>query len=174
MSGRPEAFYSDYDGGYDEHALDDFTPWRPGDPSTVHEAPTRALREAGLVPSSPSVDDEPYLPSEHVHTPAVYDGPGHHAERGGPRPGGDDPISVDADNQPRLFGHRQHYRTGDEVHNNRAIHGMVFEHVPDHTKGRVVDTETTLFGEHWATVEFDNGHTETVRPEYLDRHGLFD
>lgn len=44
MSGRPEAAggWSDLYDDYDPDAWQEFTPWRPGDPSTAGEAPMSA------------------------------------------------------------------------------------------------------------------------------------
>jgi len=42
MSGRPEATgggYHEVGNGYDQEAWQEFTPWRPGDPSTLDETP---------------------------------------------------------------------------------------------------------------------------------------
>ncbi|WP_020501265.1 MULTISPECIES: hypothetical protein [Sciscionella] len=157
MNGRPEEFYADYSDGYDKDAWQEFTPWRPGDPSTVDEAPSRALRESGLGGMGELLGEERsvYRPSTPNHSHS--------------------PVSTDPESQrqrPSVPYH--HYREGDQVRNSHAIRGTVFEHVPENTRGKIVDTETTFLGDHWATVQFDNGHTETVRTEYLERRGLFD
>lgn len=47
--------------------------------------------------------------------------------------------------------------------------GIFGSHVPEGTKGEVVETRTGLF-DSYATVEFDNGYTEEVRASDLGRH----
>lgn len=160
MSGRPEEYFAGYDtDGYDQDAWQEFTPWRPGDPSTIDEAPSRAREEAGFSGLS-----ELFEPAER---PSYR--PGHGGSDARPA------VSEDPESQrPKPGRPHHHYHEGDQVRNRNAIRGTVFEHVPENTNGRIVDTETGILGDHWATVRFDNGHTETVRTEYLDRRGLFD
>lgn len=193
MSARPEEFFAGYDSspGYDPDAWEEFTPWRPGDPSTVHEGSSRQRHEAGLPDAGDLLGERPApvrRDHEHGDRGGGWSEPargglfssgqhsGHGSTHGGERPKRDhhDPISVTAQDQPREPGRHRHYREGEQVRNNRALSGAVFEHVPEHTQGRVVKTETSMLGDRWSTVRFDNGHTETVRDEYLDRRGLFD
>lgn len=192
MSGRPEEFFADYDRscGDDTHAWEEFTPWRPGDPSTVHEGSSRQRREAGLASADELLGERRPAPARPEDGGGRSEPPvrglfgnehgNEHGKGAGAHGGGrarrerHDPISVTAQDQPHEPGYHRHYREGEQVRNNRAISGAVFEHVPEHTQGRVVRTETSMLGDRFSTVRFDNGHTETVRDEYLDRRGLFD
>lgn len=189
MSARPEEFFADYDRscGYDPDAWEEFTPWRPGDPSTVHEGSSRQRHEAGLPGAADLLGEDrpaPVRPEDGDErsgsSPRGLFASGQHNEHGSAHGGPaarrepHDPISVTAQDQPREPGRHRHYREGEQVRNNRALSGAVFEHVPERTQGRVVKTETSMLGDRWSTVRFDNGHTETVRDEYLDRRGLFD
>ncbi|NKQ59038.1 hypothetical protein HFP15_39970 [Amycolatopsis sp. K13G38] len=154
MSGRPEQQGSDYDDGYDPDAWKEFTPWRPGDPSTADEAPMSAAGD--------------FFEGRHW-TPDTR--PGSNAgqqrdERGGGR-------------QRRSWWWTEEstprrYETGDRVRNQRAAGAGAFSTVQPGTKGEVVSTRRGLLGDDYATVKFENGYTEEVRTENLERRGWLD
>lgn len=157
MSGRPEADggWSEPDNDYDPDAWQEFTPWRPGDPSTAGEAPMSASGE--------------FFEGRHW-TPEARDradGKQH-----------DEPAS---DRQERRGGRwwteesaPRRYEAGDKVRNQRAAGGTLFSTVQPGTKGEVVSTRRGLLGDEYAKVRFDNGYTEEVRTENLERRGWLD
>lgn len=64
-----------------------------------------------------------------------------------------------------------HWKEHDEVVANTNVggSGIFGSHVPEGTKGEVVETRTGLF-ETYAKVRFENGYTEEVKASELDRH----
>lgn len=59
----------------------------------------------------------------------------------------------------------------DEVVANTGVggSGILGSHVPEGTKGEVIETRTGLF-EDYATVRFENGYTEEVKASELREH----
>lgn len=166
MSGRPEATGGGYSelgpDDYDRDAWQEFTPWRPGDPSTIGEAPPSYAAASGF-------DDQIYRPSAddgRAGAPAggqQAEQPGTAADQGGRRG-----RWWTEDNPRKLQG-------GDKVKATGALGGGLISSVPTGTKGRIVDTRSGLLGGERATVEFDNGYrVENVPVENLERRGWLD
>lgn len=157
MSGRPEAaggWSEPYD-DYDQDAWQEFTPWRPGDPSTAGEAPM-------------SASDDFFNGRYGTPETGSYDRPGEQQrdeEASGQQRRG---RWWTEDSSPRR------YETGDRVRNQRATGSGMFSTVQSGTKGEVVSTRRGLLGDDFATVRFDNGYTEEVRTENLERRGWLD
>ncbi|HEY3693669.1 MAG TPA: hypothetical protein VGL46_25845 [Pseudonocardiaceae bacterium] len=148
MAGRPEGTsggYSDRGADDDGDAWQEFTPWRPGDPSTRGEAPASYAADydgAGL-----------YRPAELERD-----------DRGGQASAGSAGQSREDRSRGRWWTEEQpvKFDRGDWVSNRSAVGGAVFSHVPAGTKGRVTGTRSGLVGGEFATVEFANGYVEDV------------
>lgn len=149
MTHRPEAHGDEYR-RVEEQKHDDFEPWRPGD------APVTDEYSARWQPSHPQS-----------------------AGRGGPGqpeqpPAAELEARQQADKQVR-GGFRwtedvvRPYRQGDRVSNATAAGGSLVRHVPAGTRGQVVSTRSGLLGGEYATVAFENGYTEEVRVDDLQR-----
>lgn len=156
MSERPEGTsggYGDQDDPYDQDAWQEFTPWRPGDPSTRGEAP------------------QSYA--------AAYDAAGTYRARLAANEQRDGPRSVQraddaqAEEQPRrrwwTEENPRKIASGDRVKNVTASGGNLVSHVPAGTEGRVTGTRSAMFGGEYATVDFANGYTEEVSTVDLRR-----
>ncbi|MFI5605945.1 hypothetical protein [Amycolatopsis sp. NPDC051903] len=156
MAGRPEGTSGGYnDRGpddYDRDAWQEFTPWRPGDPTTRGEAPASyAVGFESTALYRPSEDEN----AGRTHT--VDREPPGQPPTGRPRSRWwteDQPVRLDR---------------GDRVTSRSAVGGAVFSHVPAGTEGRVTGTRSGLFGGDFATVEFANGYVEEVPTSELNR-----
>ncbi|MEV0065372.1 hypothetical protein [Amycolatopsis sp. NPDC050768] len=154
MPGRPEGSaggYSDQGGDdYDGTAWQDFTPWRPGDPSTRSEAPASYAAD---------------FSGEGLYRPALGDRGDSTAMPGARRSAGD------AKNEPRgrwwTEDQPTSFESGDRVSSRSAVGGAFFSHVPKGTEGRITSTRSGLFGGDFATVEFENGYIEEVATSEL-------
>jgi hypothetical protein len=166
VSGRPEATGGGYnDRGsddYDRDAWQEFTPWRPGDPSTAGEAPPSYYGGNAL-------DDQIYRPGSgdgRAAPPAEEQqggNPGAVADQGGRRGS----WWTEA-NPKKLQG-------GDKVRATGALGGDFISSVQSGTKGRIVETSSGLLGGERATVKFDNGYeVKNVPVEKLERRGWLD
>lgn len=136
--------------GYGPDSGEEFTPWRPGDPSTSGEAPE----------THASADRAPLVPSDFDRTPE--DGKqsaGRHPEQARTRWWTEESAT--------------RWGTGDKVRSRDTIRGTFMEHVPAGTRGRVVDKQMGALSGEWLTVEFENGYTEKVRSDALKRDGWF-
>ncbi|HEY2041655.1 MAG TPA: hypothetical protein VGH11_03180 [Jatrophihabitans sp.] len=155
MAGRPEGTgggYSDRGADdYDSDAWQEFTPWRPGDPSTRGEAPASYAADYD--------GDGLYRSSELERGAQEGRSSGGSAGQGEERPR----TRWWTEDQPTRFGR------GDRVSNRSAVGGAVFSHVPAGTEGRVTGTRSGLFGGDYATVEFANGYVEEVATSELNR-----
>ena len=67
----------------------------------------------------------------------------------------------------------QSFTTGDRVRSHGAIGGDFMRHVQADSRGKVTGTRLGALSGEWATVEFDNGYTETVRMSDLKRDSWF-
>ncbi|MQA12145.1 MAG: hypothetical protein GEU98_27150 [Pseudonocardiaceae bacterium] len=156
MSGRPEAGESAYE-PYDDHdpdAWQEFTPWRPGDPSTSDEVLSSAAGEPAR--------DGGWTPEQHERGATggrQQRGQGHPEQRRG---------RWWTEDVPRG------YKAGDRVRNRRATGRGMFSTVQPGTRGEVVSTRRGLLGDSFATVRFENGYTEEIRTENLERRGWLD
>ncbi len=156
MSGRPEAaggWSEPYD-DYNPNAWQEFTPWRPGDPSTAGEAPMSA--------SGDFFEGRHWTPETRSDRPAEQ-------QR--------DDSASGQQRRARWWTEEsapRRYETGDRVRNQRAAGSGVFSTVQPGTKGEVVSTRRGLLGDEFATVRFENGYTEEVRTENLERRGWLD
>lgn len=157
MSGRPEEEGGTYDAGrdYDPDAWKEFTPWRPGDPSTRDEAPMSA--------SDPTLEGRRWNAEERSTSAA---GAAEQRERAGGEP----------QRRGRWWTEDvpRRYEAGDRVRNQRAAGTGMFSTVQPGTRGEVVSTRHGLFGDDFATVRFENGYTEEVRTDALERRGWLD
>lgn len=155
MSGRPEAAgdWSEPDHDYDPNSWQEFTPWRPGDPSTAGEEPMSAAAE--------------FLEGRH-YTPEPE------AERGGQSRHGQQAERQDRGRWWTEASTPRRYEAGDKVRNQRAAGSGAFSTVQPGTKGEVVSTRRGLLGDDYATVRFNNGYTEEVRTDSLERRGWLD
>lgn len=155
MPVRPEGSGGGYDepghDDFDQEAWQEFTPWRPGDPSTSDEAPASYAGDFSA-------------PSRYIE------------DRGEPRPGSSsgEPAAGPAPRGFRWSEDSRKLRAGDDVRAGRALGEGVLSSVPPGEKGRIVSTEVTAFGER-GTVRFENGYElENVDLDHLDRRGWFD
>lgn len=158
MSGRPEAGeFGDYQPEpYDETAWQEFTPWRPGDPSTAGEAPASYA-------AASSADDG------RRRAPAVE-----HQDAAGTGRTAAEPSSTDRPSRWWTEDTQRRYEGGERVRSTAAVGGEFISHVPRGTEGRVVDTRTTWTGEERLTVEFSNGYREEdVKPTEIRRDSWF-
>ncbi|MGW4829743.1 hypothetical protein ACWEOG_19325 [Amycolatopsis japonica] len=162
MSGRPEETAGGYnDRGpddYDENAWQEFTPWRPGDPSTINEAPASYAANA-------FADDRIYRPAG--------GNTAEDADRGTSqsRTGPDERESrtrwwTEASAPPK-------YKAGDQVKSRDAIGGPFMRHVDPGTRGEVVGKRSGLFGDEYLKVKFSNGYVEEVKPDAVRRDTWF-
>jgi hypothetical protein len=67
----------------------------------------------------------------------------------------------------------QSFTTGDRVRSRGSIGSDFMRHVQPDTRGKVTGTILGALSGEWATVEFENGYTETVRMSALRRDGWF-
>ncbi|MFD8497999.1 hypothetical protein [Amycolatopsis sp. NPDC059657] len=167
MPDRPEASAGGYrelepNDGYAADSWQEFTPWRPGDPSTAGEAPASYAADYQ--------DDRIYRPSSGGYS----DGRG--------------PVDTDttsgrggtADTPKRSWRWSEDSRklkAGDNVRATRGMGSGIFNTVHDGTKGRIVSTEHTLLNGERGTVEFDNGYVMrnvNLSDGTLERRGWFD
>jgi len=153
---RPEAA----DGGYDAHqvdqaAVDDFVPWRSGDPSTAGEAPAVPADTGRTFEGSWAR----LLGQSERSEPAKKD-----AEQAADKPRG----RWWTEDAP------QRYNVGDAVRAKEAIAGEFgMRHVPAGTRGRVVDKQMGVLSGEFLTVEFENGYTEPLDAKSLKRDSWF-
>ena len=152
---RPESDDRGYEPpkGYDEGMGEEFTPWRPGDPSASGEAPASYTAAGG----------------------AVFEGRG---PRDPGRVAGGKEQGADHDQeQPQTRWWTEdsviRWEAGDKVRSRDTVRGSFMAHVPAGTRGRVVDKRMGALSGEWLTVEFDNGYTEIVRPDALRRDSWF-
>ncbi|ONF73953.1 hypothetical protein [Amycolatopsis keratiniphila] len=180
MSQRPEITGGGYhhlepNDGYDPDGWQDFTPWRPGDPSTQNEAPPALAAEF----------------SAGTYTTGTG-GRGSGSDRGRGREGLTESQAEAPDTAPRRRqpekpnrvttrntlqhpGQVQRFEPGDKVRSRGTIAGQLgMDHVPTHTKGRVLDTRQGLLGGSFATVAFENGYVEEIQTDAIERRGFFD
>lgn len=155
MSGRPEQQGHDYERDFDPDAWKEFTPWRPGDPSTAGEAPMFAA-DAGV---------EGRRGTPEASRPGAQAEDRHDERAAGQQRRG---RWWTEESAPRR------YEAGDRVRNQQAAGSGIFSTVQPGTRGEVVSTRLGLFGDEYATVQFENGYTEEVRTEHLQRRGWFD
>jgi hypothetical protein len=162
MGGRPEEDARGYDitPAQDGDMWEPFTPWLPGDPSTSADAHERRHTEGAARTGDRGrvADlDEGREAIERLRRPRK-----------------------DEQEAPQRRGRwwtedvSRRFASGDRVRNRGPVGGAAFSHVPDHTRGRVVSTREGLLGDDFAVVEFDNGYTEEVRAERLERRGWLD
>lgn len=157
---RPEA-YDCGDGAaddYDKDAWQEFTPWRPGDPSTAGEAPAEPTwgGNSETVWSrliDRSTDRRPVTQANKQV----------------------DPAGRESEPRGRWWTEEvtERFGTGDRVRSRGAVGGDFMTHVQPNTRGRVTGTSIGALSGEWATVEFDNGYTETVRMHDLKRDSWF-
>ena len=147
---RPESDDRGYEvpKGYDQDPGDEFTPWRPGDPSASGEAPASYAADG-----------------------AVFEGGGpSDPDRVG---GGKEQVADHDQRQSRTRWWTEdsatRWEAGDNVRSRDTIRGTFMAHVPAGTRGRVVDKQMGALSGEWLTVEFDNGYREIVRPDALRR-----
>lgn len=165
MPGRPEGSAGGYDADgaddYDRDAWQEFTPWRPGDPSTAGEAPasyTGDFHGEGL-----------YLPS----ADRQQDG------RTEPTPASSPTDPATPKQAPfRWSEDSRRLQEGDRVRATRAMGNGLLNTVRPGDKGKVVRTGHGILGGRRADVQFDNGYTvhnvDLDTGESLERRGWLD
>jgi hypothetical protein len=167
MAGRPEGSAGGYDergpDEYDRNAWQEFTPWRPGDPSTMHEAPPSYASDF----SSEGL----YLPSTGNHE----DGRGVTPPASSSSPGG--PAAPER--KPfRWSEDSRRLQEGDQVRATRAMGDGLMNTVRPGAKGRVVRTEHGLLGGRRGDVQFETGYTihnvDLDKGDSLERRGWLD
>lgn len=157
MSGRPEAGGNAWDASGSD-IPDDWKPWRPGDPSTINEAPSSYA--AGAFAS-----DSIYRPS----ADSTAGEQGHETDQPDAEPSEQGPRTRwwTEKGTPRKFGE------GDKVKSREAIGGPFMRHVDPGTRGEVVGKRSGLFGDEYLKVKFANGYTEEVKPDAIQRDTWF-
>lgn len=149
---RPEQQGRAYEVDGDPDARNEFTPWRPGDPSTAGEAPMSAAdavvqgRRWTPPPTADRGEPAEHLPQEQAQSCRSW-------------------WTEQVTRQ---------YDAGDRVRSERAVGNGLFATVQPGTPGEVISTRSGLFGDKFATVQFENGYTEEVRAEHLERRGWLD
>lgn len=159
----PDRFEGNARGGYGDISRDDDlafeeVPWRPGDPTTINEAPSSYA--AGAFAS-----DGIYRPS----LDSTAGERGHETDQAGPAPSerGQRARWWTEESAPRKF------RDGDKVKSAEAIGGPFMRHVDPGTRGEVVGRRSGLFGDEYLKVKFSNGYTEEVKPDAIQRDSWF-
>jgi hypothetical protein len=164
VTGRPEGTGGGYDrlgpDDYDQDAWKEFTPWRPGDPSTMNEAPASYASD---------------FAGEGLYRPSAAE-----QQDGREAPAG--PSSANA-----LAAKRRGFRwsedsrrlqDGDRVRATRAMGDGLMNTVRPGEKGRIVHTEHGLLGGRRADVQFENGNTvhnvDLDKGDSLERRGWLD
>lgn len=158
MSGRPEETGGAYDPvpDYARDGWQEFTPWRPGDPSACDEAPRDAAAGSGLAEQSGTLEHE-----HHTRTSQHADPRAPGRTSGGAGRWWTEDVS-------------RRYATGDRVRTQRAAESGLFSTVQAGSRGQVVSTRRGLFDDHFAMVEFENGYIQEIRTEHLERRGWLD
>ncbi|MFD5245650.1 hypothetical protein ACFWIW_13950 [Amycolatopsis sp. NPDC058340] len=154
MSGRPEAGGDAWNASGSD-LPDDWEPWRPGDPSTIKEAP------ASYAASTFATDG--------IYRPSASDTADEIGRGTSPR--------SKPDREPRkrwwTEGNPRKYGEGDKVKSREAIGGPFMCHVEPGTRGEVVGKRSGLFGDEYLKVKFANGYTEEVKPDAIQRDTWF-
>ncbi|GGS54493.1 hypothetical protein [Actinokineospora fastidiosa] len=160
MNGRPEATdggYREFDNDYDRDAWQEFTPWRPGDPSTKGEGP-------------PPYAHDHAQPDGWFRTLFSAADP----QRSVPK----SPQSGKLTDRPSRWWTEdvpERFQPGERVRNNTPIHGKLgMQHVPDNTKGEVISTRHGLLGGEYVTIRFENGYIEEVDINTIERRSWWD
>jgi len=155
MSGRPEAGGDAWDATSSD-VPDDWTPWRPGDESAAGEAPADFAADG--MPAGR--DLRGWTPDRTQEVP-------------GPPP---DSGAQPAERRGRWWTEDApaRYREGQQVRSTGAVgSGAFFARVPAGTRGEVVSTRNGLMGGEYLTVRFDNGYTEDVKRDDIQRDSWF-
>lgn len=158
MSQRPEGT----GGGYhqlDPHDGYDFVPWRPGDPSPSGEAPPQYAAEFhadnGGRGGRGLLDNEPAARPDATARPT--------------------PHRVTTRNTVQHSGENRPFESGNRVRSRATIAGQLgMDHVPTHTRGRVLSTRRGLLGGSYATVAFENGYVEEIDIDAIEHRSWWD
>jgi hypothetical protein len=159
MSGRPEGTdggYHEIEDDYHHDAWQEFTPWRPGDPSTAGEAPP------GYAANGAEFDGQRSVPAE----------PDRNADC---RDEADERRSNARSGRWWTEEVPERYKPGDRVRSVVTITGRLgFSHVSADTRGQVVSTRLGMLGGEYATVQFENGYTEEIETSAIERRSWWD